>query len=97
MLRSTQAVTWLDGWFRLVGDQMPDSQMIHLPQFLTREGIYKEMVLEMRAEGMMKEEIVSLSHFYRTWSKQFPHVSIPKVRTYVIAYTIYIKLLQTVH
>ena len=48
--RTEQAVAWMDGWFQLVGDHMPDSQMIHLPNFLTREGIYKEMEQEMRAE-----------------------------------------------
>ena len=80
--RTEQAMTWMDGWFRLVGDQMPDSQMIHLPQFLTREGVYKEMEQEMRMEGMTKQEIVSLSHFYLLWSKQFPRVSIPKVCSY---------------
>lgn len=79
--RTEQAVAWMNGWFQLVGDHMPDSQMIHLPNFLTREGIYKEMEQEMRAEGMMKEEIVSLSHFHQLWSKHFPCVSIPKVRT----------------
>jgi hypothetical protein len=74
--RSEQAIAWMAKWFHLVGDQMPDSNMTHLPHFLTREAVYQEMRRELERAG---NEVISMSHFYATWTANFPRVTIPKV------------------
>ena len=84
MYRTEQASTWMASWFGKLGDQMPDSRMIHLPHFLTKDAVYKEMRMEMMEAGMPTSDILSLSHFYALWTKQFAHVSIPKVRQQII-------------
>ena len=82
-LRTEQAIIWMERWFNDFGDNMPDTRMIHLPQFLTREAVYKEMAHDMHREGINTSNIISLAHFYATWSDIFPHVSIPKVRNQI--------------
>ena len=74
-----QAVVWMQNWFDLFGDKMPDSEMVHLPHFLSREGVYKELRDDFCSKGMELSEIISLSRFYVVWNENFPKVSIPKV------------------
>ena len=79
LYRTEQAHTWMESWFQKIGDQMPDSRMVHLPHFLTKEAVYKEMHREMMAFGIPACKILSLSRFYTLWNNRFPNVSIPKV------------------
>lgn len=46
------------------------------------------MVTELTEQGLLKDEIISLSHFYGMWAAEFPNCTIPKVLcTYNIAET----------
>ena len=73
------AIAWMRKWFELYGDKMPDNKMIHLPHFLSREAVHKELVEDYRSKGLESHDIISLSRFYMVWTKNFPHVTIPRV------------------
>ena len=60
-----------------MGDRMPHSMTIHLPSNLTKVTIYQKLVYEMRLRG--KLDVLSQSHFFEVWTKNFGHVTIPKV------------------
>ena len=75
----------MEEWFHLHGDKMPDSVMTHLPHYLTKEAVYKEMTEEMISTGLQKRDLVSLQRFYMLWSEKFTNVSIPKVSIQRIA------------
>ena len=83
--RHEQAILWMEEWFHLHGDKMPDSVMTHLPHYLTKEAVYKEMTEEMISAGLQKGDIISLQRFYMLWSEKFANVSIPKVSIHRIA------------
>lgn len=74
--KSLNAIAWMDLYFNQIGDHLPDKMAIHLPSFLTNKMIYERLISEFRAKG---EDHISSSHFYKLWSEEFPHVSIPKV------------------
>ena len=61
---------------------MPDSQMTHLPHFLSKETVYKELQEDMLAKGLQHTDVISSFRFYVIWNEKFPNVSIPKVRMY---------------
>ena len=83
--RHEQAILWMQEWFHLHGDKMPDSVMTHLPHYLTKEAVYKEMRDEMLSSGLGRDEVISLQRFYVLWTEKFKTVSIPKVSLRVIA------------
>ena len=74
--KSCEAIAWMQNYFSQVGDCMPDCMAVHLPSFLTNALVYSRMKEELEASG---RQVISQSHFYNLWSKEFPHVSIPKV------------------
>ena len=77
--RTTEARTWMDTYFHLVGDQMPHVQRIHLPQFLTKKDIYLRMKRELMDHGIDEKNIIKMSTFYRIWKEAFRDVIIPQV------------------
>lgn len=76
--KSCKAIAWMHHYFQQIGDQMPDRMAIHLPSLLTNTLIYSRMVEDMAAHG---DEAISKSQFYNLWILEFPHVTIPKVRS----------------
>lgn len=77
-----QAILWMQEWFHLHGDKMPDSVMTHLPHYLTKEAVYKEMRDEMLSSGLGRDEVISLQRFYVLWTEKFKTVSIPKINRF---------------
>ena len=65
------AKAWMERYFSLIEDKMPNSKQIHLPSWDTQKNIngrYKQDI----AEQMIDEsEIMSLSMFYKLWIDDF--------------------------
>lgn len=74
--KSQEAIAWMEFYFNQVGDHLPDRMAIHLPSFLTTNLVYRRMSEEFASK---KQAIISQSHFYKLWSTEFRHVTIPKV------------------
>lgn len=85
MTKSSEAKTWMNNYFHLIGDKMPHIQKIHLPHFLTKCDVYLRMERELTAQGI--EKIISLKTFYKFWRNDFKDVLIPEVRTKTLLYT----------
>lgn len=67
---------WLRSLVDKVGDRMPMSSSLHLPSCLTKADVYS-LACDDLTQGNM--QCCSISTFYDVWSKEFPHVQIPKV------------------
>lgn len=87
--RLKNARAWLSSYVKRIGERMPHTQQIHLPSFLTKMAVYDMMVTELMEQGLLKDEIISLSHFYGMWAAEFPNCTIPKVCVYTQYYNIY--------
>ena len=70
---------WMDAYFNLIGDKMPDKNQIHLPSWETQKDIYSRYIGDMKDRGMSEEEIAGISAFYKIWTEQFSNVVIPQV------------------
>ena len=77
LLKTNEALAWMDNYFMLVGDSMPNGMMIHLPSSLSKLSIYQRLVEEFK--NRKKTEIVSQSQFFKLWESHFSNVVIPKV------------------
>ena len=77
MLKTNEAVTWMDGFFALMGERMPHRGTVHLPSCLSRLRVYNRMVSELTQRK--KADIVCQSQFFHIWRLHFSHVVIPKV------------------
>lgn len=77
--KTTDAIAWMNSYFQMIGEHMPDCDRIHLPSFLTKRDVYERMVAELRENGLDEKEIISLSQFYSVWESQFASVLIPEV------------------
>ena len=77
--RMQDARSWLSSYVKRIGDRMPHTEQIHLPSFLTKKSVYEMMVIEFNGQGMMEEDVLSMSHFYTLWATEFSHCVIPKV------------------
>ena len=75
--KSVDALSWMEAYFRAVGDKQPDKHGIYLPTCLTKKSIYHRMVDE-KYNGNRKSA-VCFSQFNRLFRKHFRHVTIPKV------------------
>eukprot|EP01031_Cornospumella_fuschlensis_P027588 gene27588-33321_t len=65
--------SWLTGYFELVGDRSPDSELVELePQF--KSVIYKEYCAYMTKDA--REKPVAKSLFYKIWRDVFPYVRV---------------------
>lgn len=70
------ARAWMSHYFNKIGDRMPHIQQLHLPCFLSKKMVYSMMLQDFNDDGC---DIISCSHFYKLWDKEFMHVLIPKV------------------
>ena len=79
IIRSEKAIVWMERYFNLIGDHMPDKNQIHLPSWESQKSIYTRYVDDMADQGIVTDEVIALSSFYRIWSTHVNHVSIPEV------------------
>ena len=77
--RTTEARTWMEKYFHLVGDQTPHVQRIHLPQFLTKKDIYLRMKREQMDHGIDEKNMIKMPTFYRIWKEALRDIFIPQV------------------
>ena len=77
-------VAWMERYFNLIGDKMPDTKQIHLPSWETRKDIHIRYCQDMQLRGIEQEEISGSSAFYKVWTEQFTHVVIPEVSIFII-------------
>ena len=73
------AKAWMEQYFSLIGDKMPNSKQIHLPSWDTQKNIYGRYKQDMAEQMTDESEVMSLSMFYKLWIDDFSHVVIPKV------------------
>ena len=73
------AVSWMDRYFHLIGDMMPDKDQIHLPCWETQKDIYHRYSSDMQKRGCAQEEMLGISMFYKVWTENFSNVVIPEV------------------
>ena len=73
------AKAWMKRYFDRIGDKMPHIQQTHLPHFLSKRTVYNFMSNELLQQGHTSKSILSLSHFYSLWAKEFSYCIIPKV------------------
>lgn len=76
-IKSINASAWMNEYFLLMGDHMPDSDRVHLPSFLTKREVYQKMSAALLEDGV--KDIISLSTFYELKKKEYNHVIIPEV------------------
>ena len=86
------AYAWMERYFSRIGDKMPHIQQIHLPYFLSKKAVYEFLVQDFTLLGFQSDEIISRSHFYALWKKEFPNCIIPKV-----SYNYSIAIVKTLH
>lgn len=77
-MKYSETVAWMGRFFDTVGDKLPHINRIHLPHFMTKRDIYHRMRTEFEEDRNIRE-VVSLSHFYKIWDKEFKTVAIPAV------------------
>lgn len=82
--KTEAAVAWMERYFNLIGDKMPDKDQIHLPCWETQKDIYHRYSSDVQKRG---EEILGISMFYKIWTEKFSNVVIPEVSEimYIIA------------
>ena len=78
--KTEAALAWMDRYFNLVGDKMPDSNQIHLPCWENQKDINYRYCCDPKARGSMEEDLLGISMFYKVWTNNFSNVVIPEVR-----------------
>ena len=81
MDKTSDATAWMANYFEKISDQIPHTQQLHLPQFLTKKDIYLIMKREMLEQ---EREVISIQHFYAVWNKTLKYVTIPDVVMYYL-------------
>ena len=82
--KTLQAIAWMTSYFERIGDKRPDKDGIYLPICLTVKSMYHHMLESLYKHN--EEDAVCFSQFSYLYRKEFPNVSIPKVRAmYIIA------------
>ena len=81
MLKTNEAVAWMDVFFCLMGERMPDRGSVHLPSCLSRLSVYSRMVSDLKQRK--KADIVCQSQFFHIWRLHFSHVVIPQGAIYI--------------
>ena len=74
--KTEAAKAWMERYFNLIGDKMPDKNQIHLPCWETQKDIYQRFCNDI---GFRKEETLGISMFYKIWVETFSNVVIPEV------------------
>ena len=72
---------WMERYFHLIGDKMPNSSQIHLPSWEVQKDVYSRYCQDMQIRGIPEDEIAGISVFYKIWTEEFSHVVIPEVCT----------------
>lgn len=62
--KTSNATAWMGHYFERVADCMPHINQLHLLQFLTKKDVYLRMTHDLQEQGIDREGIVSLPHFY---------------------------------
>lgn len=78
LLRTNEALAWMENYFTLIGDSMPHRMVLHLPSSLSKLSIYQRLLHDFRSRG--KGHVVSQSQFFKLWESHFGNVIIPKVK-----------------
>lgn len=71
------AETWMEAYFKRIGDKMCDTRALHLPSFLDKTIIYGYLKAERKDED---ENVIHYSTFCYLLRNVFPFVKIPKER-----------------
>lgn len=71
------AETWMEAYFKRIGDKMCDTGALHLPSFLDKTIIYGYLKAERKDED---ENVIHYSTFCYLLRNVFPFVKIPKER-----------------
>lgn len=71
-----RTLSWMDIFFKKIGDQMPTKKVIHLPSCLTKADVYGLAFDDLNSGGLSSP---SPTTFYRLWQTHFTDVVIPKV------------------
>lgn len=79
-IKTDTARIWMDRYFNLVGDKMPNSNQIHLPSWETRKDVYARYKDDMEQQQMGKGDVISLDKFYKLWNENYSNVIIPEVK-----------------
>ena len=77
------AIAWMEKYFDLIGDKMPDKNQIHLPCWENQKDVHNRYSTDLERRGN-KEEILGVSMFYKIWRESFPNVVIPEVSCHCI-------------
>jgi len=78
-IKTSEAKTWMERYFNLIGDKMPHNGQIHLSSWETRRDIYLRHKEDMAIRQVDENSIISLSMFYKLWHNEFANVIIPEV------------------
>jgi hypothetical protein len=70
---------WMERYFNLIGDKLPDKDQIHLPSWDKQKDIYQRYKTDMIDKGIPEDQLVVLSTLYRMWRDDFSNVHIPVV------------------
>lgn len=76
--KTMEAVAWMENFFNLNGDRMPDRAVVHLPSSMSKLDVYHCFRSEQK-EKRAKKDVASRTTFLNTWKSDFSHVTIPKV------------------
>ena len=76
------AIAWMERYFDLIGDKMPDKNQIHLPCWENQKDVYNRYCTDLEKEAT-KEEILGISMFRKIWGESFANVVIPEVSCYL--------------
>lgn len=82
--KAESVAMWMDAYFNLIGDRMPDKNQLHLPSWENQKNIYSRYLQDMQKRGIGDEEIAGISVFYKIWTEQFSNVVIPQVCAFFI-------------
>ena len=82
--KTEAAIAWMDRYFNLIGDKMPDKDQIHLPCWENQKDIYHRYCNDFKSRGSMEEDLLGISLFYKVWIDHFSNVIIPEVSKIVV-------------
>ena len=61
--KTEAAEAWMDRYFNLIGDRMPDKNQIHLPCWETQKDVYNRYCSDMMLRGSLQEGFLGISMF----------------------------------
>ena len=67
------AVSWMENYFKETCEKLPNSEMFHLTDNITKKDVYQEY-----KDNCTLPQHISYSHFTRLWKAQFNLVKIPR-------------------